>query len=117
MKKLFTLLALTVALFLGSQDAQAQETQKASEAPEVVAKEKVNELNEQLQLNGEQQTALFRAYVAQDYNYNKYLKVLDANSAEYKTKKAEYDNNLNETAKNVLTTEQYTKFQALQKKK
>lgn len=117
MKKLFTLLVFTFAMVLGTQTVSAQEAKKVHEAPEVVAKEKVHQLHTQVNLSGEQQTALFRAYVAKDYNYNKYLTGLDKNSADYKKKKAEYDASFDETAKRTLSAEQYTALQKMEKKK
>lgn len=117
MKKLFTLLVFTFAMILGTQGVQAQNSTKVYEGPEAEAKAKVSSLNDEVSLTGDQQTYLFRALVARNYNYNKHLKGKDVNSADYKAKKAEYDKNLDDTAKKHLNAQQYAKFQEMIMKK
>lgn len=115
MKKLFTLIVFAFALVLGSQDAQAQQSIKGN--AEAEAKAMVSELNDELQLNGDQQRALFRAYVAKDYQTREYLKDLNKGSQAYNEKKAEIEKTFDERAQEVLSAEQYADFKKMQMKK
>ena len=64
MKNLLRICALAFLMILGGQTAMAQSVKKATDKrPESLAKEKVAKLTKELDLDGDQQRTLFRAFV------------------------------------------------------
>lgn len=95
MKKIITLLLVVCAFTFTVQDANAQQR------PEEVAKIKVAELSQTLDLSGEQQRSLWRVLVKKE-------------SAISKEGKSTQDivTTFDKEIKEVLTPEQYTKYKA-----
>lgn len=95
MKKLITLLLVAFAFMFSVQDANAQQR------PEEIAKVKVAELSQTLELNGEQQRALWRVLVKKESAVAKA-------GASTKEIEATFDKEIKE----VLTPEQYKQYLA-----
>ena len=106
MKKLLSVLAFAFVMVLSVQNATAQER------PEAVAKTQVAELSTELGLNGDQQRTLFRALVANEINYRKYVNGKDMSSASVQADKKKFDTALDAAMKKNLTADQYNKWNA-----
>ncbi|RDK84335.1 hypothetical protein [Marinirhabdus gelatinilytica] len=115
MKKFITGIAVACFLVLGMNTVAAQSLSTNSQSPEVVAKQKVAELSEDLGLSGDQQRSLFRAYVQKEVNYDKHVTGKDQKSAAVIAEKKKHDDQLAAAVKRVLTPEQYKKWLAMQK--
>ena len=85
MKKIITLFALTVSLFLTSESLSAQNSQLNQAEIEDKAKKEMISLDEELDLTTEQKQFVFKHYYSYFTNYNKHLnqKIKDA---DYKKK-------------------------------
>ncbi|GGD86872.1 hypothetical protein [Planktosalinus lacus] len=106
MKKFLTLMVFMLAIGFSSQDALAQQR------PEDTAKMKVAEITETLNLNGEQQRALFRVFVKKEAAYDKQVAGKDLNNASVLAAKKEIDATFEKELKATLTAEQYQKYKA-----
>lgn len=114
MKKLVTFIALIGLFMVGITNAQAQSLSQDSDRPEVIAKATVAKLSKGLNLSGDQERALFRAYVQKEVNYNKNVKGKDVNNAAVVTTMQKYNDQLMAAVKKTLTAEQFKKWQAMQ---
>ena len=63
MKKSIWILSIAMLLLGGLTSVNAQELKRSSERPEAIAKQKVSDLSQTLDLTGDQQRSLFRALV------------------------------------------------------
>ncbi|MAP54527.1 hypothetical protein [Altibacter sp.] len=115
MKNLFKVVAFAFIFVLGTGAMSAQTLSQDQDRPEVVAKKKADQLTSQLDLNGDQQRALFRAYTAYESNYKKYIVGKDANNADVVASKKKYDEALKESARKTLTEAQYKKWLTIEK--
>ena len=104
MKKLFFYFAFALFTFAVTQSATAQQK------PEVIAKQKVAQLSQELNLSGEQQRSLFRVYVLKESDYAKQVNGKDLSNPEVAKAKKEIDAALDKGVKDVLTQEQYSKY-------
>lgn len=114
MKKLLTVIAFASAMLIGANSASAQSLKQDQDRPEVVAKKKVSDLSEQLDLTGDQQRSLFRAYVSKEVNYRKYVNGKDLSDPAVAANKKKYDDVFVAAVKKQLTAEQYKKWLTLQ---
>ncbi len=105
MKNLLNVMFIVFSLFLTSQSLIAQER------AEDRAKMQVAELSDALELNGEQQRALFRAFVKKEAAYSKQITGYDLSDTEVIKAKKEIDDTLLKEIKEVLTAEQFKKYQ------
>jgi hypothetical protein len=101
MKKLITLIVVLFAFAFNAQDVNAQQK------PEEIAKMKTAELSEILNLNGDQQQAMWRALVRKESAYSKQVTGQDLSNATVAAAKKEIDATLDERIKAILTPEQY----------
>jgi uncharacterized protein (DUF2267 family) len=103
-------------MVLGVQTANAQKSdaQLAKQRPEMVAKAQVADLSKKLELNGDQQRAMFRAIVAKEVNYQKNVKGKDLKSAEVLANKKKIDAGYLTTVKGILTEKQFAMWQKMQ---
>lgn len=115
MKKFITGIAFAVVVLFGMSSVTAQSLTKDDSRPEVIAKKTVGDLSSELNLTGDQQRSLFRAYVQQEVNYKKYVTGKDLKSAAVMADKKKHDVQLATAVKKVLTAEQYKKWQSMQK--
>lgn len=115
MKKFITGIALVCFVVLGMNTATAQSLSQDGQRPEAIAKQKVSDISVALGLSGEQQRALFRAYVQKEVGYTKSVTGKDQKSAAVIAEKKKYDNQLSDAVKKALTPEQFKKWQAMQK--
>jgi hypothetical protein len=106
MKKLITLLVLMFAIAFATQNANAQQK------PEDIAKVKVAELSESLELTVDQQQAMWRALVRKESAYAKQVTGQDLSNATVAAAKKEIDATLDERVKSILTPEQYKLYLA-----
>ncbi|MEO2059934.1 MULTISPECIES: hypothetical protein [Mesonia] len=116
MKKIITLFALTVSLFLTSESLSAQNSQLNQAEIEDKAKKEMISLDEELDLTTEQKQFVFKHYYSYFTNYNKHLnqKIKDE---DYKKNKIKFDQTLVAQMKKILNEEQFAKFEKLQKNK
>lgn len=110
MKKILSTAALGFLLFLGSTAVQAQGLTVSDNRPENIAKEKVSMINDQLELSGDQQRALFRAYVKREVGFKKYIADKDTNSPAVKQQKSTLDKDLEKEVQKELTPEQFVQW-------
>ena len=113
MKKILTAIVPVLILMLGVNTAGAQTLTQDQDRPEVIAKAKAADLKETLDLNDDQQRAVFRALVANEVNYKKNIQGKDKTNAAVIASKQENDEALNAAMKKTLTAEQYKKWLGL----
>lgn len=103
MKKIITICLFAIALVF-STTTNAQEKQKS---PEAVAKEQVHKLSQQLNLDGDQQRALWKALLKKQTAINEAVKSSGSISAtELKT----LNKQIEQTVSKFLNKEQYKLF-------
>ena len=117
MKKLLSILTFAVVVALGTQSVSAQSLARDTKKPEAVAKMKVAELDKVLKLDGDQQRTIYRALVAKEVNYSRYVINGKGTAEEKKANAAKYDIALKTAMEKALTEEQYKKWLALNMKK
>lgn len=100
MKKLFAILVVALFTMIGSNTVFAQQK------PEEIAKIKVAELTEKLNLDGDQQRTLFRVFVKKEAAY--------AKSSISEADKKAVDEVFEKEVKAELTAEQFKAYQALE---
>lgn len=111
MRKTLYILTLGVFLFLGGVTVQAQGLAISNDRPEDIAKTKVSMIHDQLDLSGDQQRALFRAYVKREVDYKKFIANKDTNSPAVLQQKTKLNNDLEKAVKKELTAEQFTQWE------
>ena len=114
MKKILTVIVPVFILMLSVNTVGAQTLTQDQDRPEVIAKTKAADLNETLNLNDDQQRAVFRAFVASEVNYKKNILGKDKTNAAVIASKKENDDALSAAMKKALTPEQYKKWLSLQ---
>lgn len=93
----------------------AQSIKKATDKrPESIAKEKVANLTEQLNLDGDQQRTIFRAFVMDAKKKSSPAAIKSPKAASMKTNAKSLG--LDATMKKTLTDDQYKKWLAMKKK-
>lgn len=106
MKKFLSLIVVIFALAFNSQDANAQQR------PEDVAKNKVAEISQALDLSGEQQRALWRVFVKKESAYAKHINGNDLSKPEVAATKKKIDATFDKDLQEVLSPEQYNKYKS-----
>ena len=107
MKKILSTAALGFLLFLGTTSVQAQGLAVSNDRPEDIAKAKVSMIHDELDLSGDQQRALFRAYVKREVGLKKHVADKDLNSPAVLQQKSKLDLDLEKAVKRELTAEQF----------
>lgn len=107
MKKVINILSIVFFLFLGSTMVQAQGLAVPVDRSETVAKEMISLIQEKIELSGDQQRALFRAYVKREVGLRKYA---GDNSPEVIQQKEKLNTDLEKAVKKELTTEQFSQW-------
>ena len=115
MKNVITVIVFALVALFTTNSAVAQSLTQDADRPEVIAKTKTAQLNEMLQLNGDQQRTVFRALVANEVSYKKQINGKDINNASVIANKKKVDAALTTSMKNTLTADQFLKWQALTK--
>ena len=110
MKKLLNAVALCFFLFLGAIGAQAQGLTVSDKRPENIAKEKVSMIHDQLDLSGDQQRALFRAYVKREVGVKKYIAEKDTNNPAVQQQKSRLNKELEIAVEKELNAEQFAQW-------
>ena len=113
MKNLIKIIAFSFVMMFGITNSSAQNLSQDQERPEVVAKKIINNLSSELDLNGEQQRALFRAYTANETNYKKHITGKDATDPAVIANKKKFDDVLTTSVKKILSDSQYEKWLSL----
>ena len=106
MKKLLTLCFFAVALLLGTQSITAQ---NLSESPEAVAKEKTHRLSQEIGLNGDQQRAIWRAFLSREKAKLEIARGTFSDE-EVNNINKKVDDNFHVVMQENLSEEQYSKF-------
>ncbi len=110
MKKILNTAALGFLLFLGTTAVNAQGLAVSSDRPETIAKEQVSLISDEIGLTGDQQRALFRAYVKREVGIKKHVADKDPNSPAVVQQKAKLDNELSKAVEKELTAEQFQEW-------
>ena len=113
MKNLFKVIAFSFVMLLGMGTMNAQGLKQDQDRPEVIAKQRTSELSQALDLNGDQQRAVFRALVSKESNYKKHINGKSASDAAVIANKKKFDDVLNTAMKKTLTDAQYKKWLTL----
>lgn len=113
MKNIVKVIALSFVMLLGMGTMSAQGLKQDQNKPEVIAKTKTADLSQKLELNGDQQRAVFRALVSKETNYKKHIVGKDLKDATVMASKKEFDNALDAAMKSTLTAAQYQKWLGL----
>ena len=114
MKKIITLFALMVSLFLTSESLSAQNSTMTHEDIAKEAKQKMMKLDEKLNLTDEQEQAVYKQYYSHILNYDKHIEGQEV-TAELKNNQAKFDQTLMKTMKKILTEDQYTRYEVIAK--
>lgn len=101
MKNIVSFWVILFAIAFSSQQLMGQKK------PEEIAKMKVTELNETLELTGDQQRALWRAFVKKESAYARQVAGQDLSIAVVANAKNEIETTLDKEVKAILTSEQY----------
>ncbi|HBR54144.1 MAG TPA: hypothetical protein EYN07_03595 [Flavobacteriaceae bacterium] len=115
MKKFITGIAFAVIVLFGMNTATAQSLSKDDSRPEAIAKTTVAKLAKDLDLSGDQERAMFRAYVQKEVSYKKSVNGLDQKDAAVMAAKKKVDAQLEQSVKKTLTPAQFKKWQSMQK--
>lgn len=99
-RKLCTTMLLGLVLSLGTAYAQ-------TESPEAAAKAKVSAIHDEVQLTGDQQYALYTAYVEYEINLRTYILDKDQTNPAVIQEKKSYDKALETAVRNNLNEEQF----------
>jgi len=110
MKKITYLIILSFTLLIGSTAVQAQGLAVSEDRPEDIAKAKVSMLQEQLDLSGSQQRALFRAYVKREVDIKKHIIDKDTNNPAVQQLKLKIGQDLEKAVKRELSAEQFIRW-------
>ena len=114
MKNLLSVLAISCVMLFGLGNVSAQDLTQDQDRPEVIAKAKVADLSTKLDLTGEQQRSLFRAYTAHESNYKKHVTGKNIADAKVQADKKKFDDVLQAAVKSSLTADQFKKWLTLQ---
>lgn len=110
MKKIIYLLVLSFSLLVGSTAVQAQGLAVSEDRPEDIAKAKVSMMHEQLDLSGNQQRALFRAYVKREVDIKKHISNKDTTNPAVQQLKLKINQDLEKAVKRELSAEQFARW-------
>jgi len=110
MKNLFSLVAFALTMLLNFQNVSAQNISQNEDRPEVIAKNQLVNLSDQLALNGDQSRTLFRALVTKEVSIRK--SELDENKTTMVIDKKKADELFYIEMKKTLTTQQFTKWES-----
>lgn len=110
MKKILSTVALGFFLLLGTTVVQAQGLTVSNDRPEAIAKELVSKISEKMDLTGDQERALFRAYVKREVGIKKHVADKDISSPAVKQQVTLLDNDLVTAVKKELTPEQFQEW-------
>ncbi|HLS11019.1 MAG TPA: hypothetical protein VK050_02555 [Flavobacteriaceae bacterium] len=107
MRKLVYIITLSFTLLLISTTIHAQGLTVSGDRPEDIAKAKVSMLQDELKLSGNQQRALFRAYVKREVGIKKHVADKDGSSPAVLELKSKLEQDLEKAVKKELTAEQF----------
>lgn len=111
MKSIRTVIALGLLLTMGTMQVKAVSVN--SEKPEVLAKNKVLLIHNELHLTGDQQISLYEAYALYENDMAKYIADKDPNNPSVIQEKQKLDATLKQTVKNNLTNDQFEQWLGL----
>lgn len=110
MKNILKTLALGFFLLLGTTIVQAQGLTVSSDRPEAIAKEKVSKISEKIELTGDQERALFRAYVKREVGFKKNVAGKDTSTPSVQQEVKLLDNDLVKAVQKELTPQQFEQW-------
>lgn len=115
MKNLIKVIAIAFVMTLGVNTAVAQNLSQDKDRPEVVAKSKVADISEKLGLDGDQQRAMFRSYVAYEVSMSKNVNGKDLTDPKVIAEKNKAYEALKQGTKKTLDAKQYERWLGMQK--
>ena len=110
MKNLFSLVTFAIIMLLSVQNVSAQNISQDQDRPEVIAKNQLVNLSDQLTLTGDQSRTLFRALVTKEVSIRK--SKLDENKTTMVIDKKKADELFYVAMKKTLTAQQFTKWES-----
>ena len=110
MKNLFSLVTFAIIMLLSVQNVSAQNISQDQDRPEVIAKNQLVNLSDQLALTGDQSRTLFRALVTKEVSIRK--SKLDENKTTMVIDKKKADELFYVEMKKTLTAQQFTKWES-----
>ena len=110
MKNLFSLVTFAIIMLLSVQNVSAQNISQDQDRPEVIAKNQLVNLSDQLTLTGDQSRTLFRALVTKEVSIRK--SKLDENKTTMIIDKKKADELFYVEMKKTLTAQQFTKWES-----
>ena len=110
MKNLFSLVTFAIIMLLSVQNVSAQNISQDQDRPEVIAKNQLVNLSDQLTLTGDQSRTLFRALVTKEVSIRK--SKLDENKTTMVIDKKKADELFYVEMKKTLTAQQFTKWES-----
>ena len=110
MKNLFSLVTFAIIMLLSVQNVSAQNISQDQDRPEVIAKNQLVNLSDQLALTGDQSRTLFRALVTKEVSIRK--SKLDENKTTMIIDKKKADELFYVAMKKTLTAQQFTKWES-----
>lgn len=113
MKNFVKVLAVSFVMLLGMGTMNAQTLKQDQNSPEVVAKKQTHDLSQALDLNGDQQRAVFRAVMVKESNYNKYVNGKNPKDPAVQSAKKKHDEVFVTSMKKALTDAQFKKWQSM----
>jgi len=114
MKRLLSIAVITCGFIIGMGSVSAQDMTAQDQRPEVIAKSIVADLDAKLDLNGDQERALFRAYTAHQSNMKKHVIGKNSSDPAVQQQKAKFDKLLKSSVQKALNSSQYTKWLGMQ---
>lgn len=114
MKRLLSITLIACGFVLGMGSVNAQNLSAQDERPEVIAKSIVADLDSKLDLNGDQERALFRAYTAHQSNMKKHVTGKNSADPAVQKQKQKFDEVLKISVQKALNDAQYKQWLTMQ---
>lgn len=110
MKNIVNKIIVVFFLFFGMNFIYAQGLEVSNDRPEAIAKQQVALIVEQIELTGDQQRALFRAYVKREVGIKKIAMAKDMDESTQLEHLQELDKVLEKAVEKELSAEQFEKW-------
>lgn len=107
MKHIIKIIAFSFLVFLATSSLKAQTLRPDSSAPEDIAKKTTTYLVSKLDLSGNQETAVYDAYLFKEQQYAKDVYANNTNSSAVQVAKKKHDQELAVSMKKILSNKQY----------
>lgn len=113
MKQIIKIIAFSFLAFIATSSLKAQTLRPDSSAPEDIAKKTTAYLVSKLDLSGNQETAVYDAYLFKEQQYAKDVYTNKTNSSAVKIAKKKHDQMLDISMKAILSKKQYKTWNSI----